>query len=81
MGKYEGLGVNPAIRPLSARQYRTLLAEHELTQADSARLLGVNDGSARRWASNGVMGAAALVLRLLSTGKLTIQDLEEVPRD
>lgn len=81
MGKYEGLGINPAIRPLSARQYRALLAEQGLTQAESARLLGVNDGSARRWAATGVMGAAALVLRLLSSGKITIRDIEEVPRD
>ncbi len=70
-----------AVKPLSPTQYRALLAKLELSQVRCAHLLGVAEFTSRRWAANGAVGTAAIVLRLLMAGKITISDLEEVPRE
>jgi hypothetical protein len=70
-----------AIKPVSSKQYRALLAELDMTQVGTARALGVNDVTSRRWAASGAVGIAALVLRLLMAGKLTIADIEAVARE
>jgi hypothetical protein len=41
-----------------AAEYRAILADLGLTQADAARLLGVDGGTARRWASTSARGRA-----------------------
>ncbi len=62
---------------MTAKQYRAALADLGLTQVAAARLLGVNDATSRRWAAHGVTGTAAILLRLLATGKVAIEDVRE----
>lgn len=61
---------------MTANQYRAALAKLELTQVGAARLLDVNEATSRRWARHGVTGTAAIVLRLLAAGKITVRDIE-----
>jgi hypothetical protein len=62
---------------MTARQYRAALAALGLTQNGVGELLGVHKGSGRRWAAHGVTGPAAILLRLLETGKVKVQDVDE----
>ncbi len=61
---------------MTANQYRAALAKLDLTQVGAARLLNVNEATSRRWARYGVTGTAAIVLRLLAAGKITVKDIE-----
>ncbi len=61
---------------MTANQYRAALTRLDLTQVGAARLLGVNDATSRRWARFGVTGTAAVLLRLLVAGKITVKDIE-----
>lgn len=61
---------------MTANQYRAALSKLELTQVGAARLLGVNDATSRRWARFGVTGTAAVLLKLLVAGKITVKDIE-----
>lgn len=61
---------------MTANQFRTLLGRLELSQLGAARLLRVGDRTARRWAESGITGPAAIVLRLLAAGKITVKDIE-----
>lgn len=63
---------------MTANQYRAALSRLGLTQVGAARLLGVNEATSRRWARYGVTGTAAIVLRLLTAGKVTVEDIEAV---
>jgi hypothetical protein len=60
---------------LTANQYRAALAKLELTQVGAARLLGVGERTSRRWAEEGVTGSAAILLRLMVAGKVTIEEV------
>jgi hypothetical protein len=61
---------------MTANQYRAALDKLGLTQVGAARLLDVNEATSRRWARYGVTGTAAIVLRLLATGKITVKDIK-----
>lgn len=61
---------------MTANQYRAALAKLELSQVGAARLFGVNAVTSRRWAKDGVTGTAAILLRLLVRGKITVADVE-----
>lgn len=41
---------------MTPTEYREILVAIGLTQAEAARLLGVDEGTARRWASDGPRG-------------------------
>lgn len=60
---------------MTANQYRAALAKLELTQVGAARLLGVGERTSRRWAEEGVTGSAAILLRLMVAGKVTIEEV------
>ena len=45
-------------------------------QVGAARLLGVNEATSRRWATHGVTGTAAILLRLMVAGKVSLEDVE-----
>ena len=61
---------------MTANQFRILLGRVGLSQLGAARLLTVGDRTARRWAETGVDGPPAILLRLLATGKITVNDIE-----
>ena len=61
---------------MTANQYRAALAKLGLSQVGAARLLRINEVTSRRWAKDGVTGTAAVLLRLLVKGKITIADVE-----
>jgi hypothetical protein len=42
----------------------------------ASRLLGVNEATSRRWATHGVTGTAAILLRLMVAGKVSLEDVE-----
>lgn len=58
-------------------QYKDALKKLGLDQAAASRLLAVHHATARRWACRGVTGTAAILLRLLAAGKVSIQDVRE----
>lgn len=61
---------------MTANQYRAALKKLELSQVGAARLFGVNDVTSRRWAKDGVSGTVAILLRLMTAGKVSIADVE-----
>ena len=63
---------------MTANQFRTALNRLDLTQVGAARLLGADDRTARRWAldERPVPPAAAILLRLLLAGKISVKDIE-----
>ena len=63
---------------MTASQYRALLSRLGLSQVGAAKLLRVGDRTSRRWAQNGVTGTAAVVLRLLEAGTISVEDIEAV---
>lgn len=65
---------------MTPAQYREALARLSLTQVAAARLLGVQDRTSRRWARQGVRGAAVILLRLLLAGRITPKDINYAQR-
>ena len=61
---------------MTANQYRAALSRLCLTQVEAAKLFSVDARTSRRWAEKGLTGPAAILLRLLLTGKITIRDLK-----
>jgi hypothetical protein len=61
---------------LTARQFRAALRRLELTQMGTARLLGVNGATVRRWVSSGPNGLAVILIQLMLDGKITPEDIE-----
>lgn len=61
---------------MTANQYRSALARLGLTQVGAAKLFGIGDRTARRWAEVGVTGTAEILLRLMVAGKITAKDIE-----
>lgn len=62
---------------MTGTQFKTALGRLGLSQAALARIVGVNDRQARRWASGDstVPRSVELVLRLLLTKKISLSDL------
>jgi DNA-binding transcriptional regulator YiaG len=66
----------PAISP---KELRRILDKLGLTLAELARLCQVHPVSARRWGSTGVPdGPAAVLIRLLEAGKVSIRAIERI---
>ena len=64
----------PAIPPTELRR---ILDKLGITLAELARLCHIHPVSARRWGSTGVPdGPAAVLIRLLDTGKVSVQTVE-----
>ncbi len=68
---------------MTAAQFRAVLDYLELSQFGVGRLLGVGERTPRRWASGDspIPEAAVIILRLLVTSKVTIEDIDEVRDD
>jgi hypothetical protein len=65
---------------VTANQYRAALDKLELTQVGAAQLFGVGDRTSRRWAEDGVDGTAAILLRLMVEGKISVADVQRAKR-
>jgi hypothetical protein len=61
---------------MTAAQYRKALAELGLTPTAAARLLGVDEGTSRRYSSRGVRGAPEILLKLLLTRRIGAERCE-----
>jgi hypothetical protein len=61
---------------MTPNQYRAALARLELTQLRAARLFGVGERTARRWAETGPASTAAILLRAMVAGDLTVERVE-----
>jgi DNA-binding transcriptional regulator YiaG len=62
---------------MTAKQYRRALAELELSQAKMADYLGVSLRTSQNWAlaQAPIHPCAAILLRLLMDGKISLDDL------
>ena len=65
---------------MTPAQYRDALARLGLTQVAVARVFGVGDRTARRWAQYGVRGTAVILLRLMLAGRITAGEIYCAPR-
>lgn len=62
---------------ITAEQFHTMLAELGITQVGLAKLIGVSDGTSRRWTREGITdGPAMILLRLLHQGAIGIGRIE-----
>jgi hypothetical protein len=61
---------------MTGKQFRAALRQLGLTQVGTARLLGVNEVTVRRWIAHGTTGVVAILLRLMLDGKVTPADVE-----
>ena len=63
---------------MTANQYRAALAKLGLSQREAGRLLEVDERTSRRWAldERPIPQMAAILLRLLAAGKITVKDIE-----
>ena len=69
----------PAISPAELRR---ILDKLDLTLAALAQLCRIHPVSARRWGSTGVPdGPAAVLIRLLDTGKVSARMIEQMSRE
>jgi DNA-binding transcriptional regulator YiaG len=59
-------------------EFNAILARLDLTQVGAAKLLGVTDRQARRYAAGDshIPQAAAKLLRLLARGALTVEQIQ-----
>jgi hypothetical protein len=64
---------------ISAEQFHTMLADLGITQVGLAKLIGVSDGTSRRWSREGITdGPAMILLRLLHERAIGIARIEAV---
>lgn len=63
---------------MTATQFRNTLDKLGLSQLAAARLLQVDGRTARRWVSGerSIPSDVAILLRLLTTKKITVEDIE-----
>ena len=61
---------------MTAKQFRAALRRLELTQMGTARLLGVNGATVRRWVANSPNNLAAILIQLMLDGRITPGDIE-----
>lgn len=57
---------------MTNKQYRSALVQLKLSQRAAARLLGTSEVTSRRWAKSGVSGTAAILLKLLLDGDVSV---------
>ena len=68
----------PAISPTELRR---ILDKLDITLAELAHLCRIHPVSARRWGSTGVPdGPAAVLIRLLAAGKISVTTIERTSR-
>jgi hypothetical protein len=60
----------------SAAANRVTVTRNADPGVGASRLLGVNEATSRRWATHGVTGTAAILLRLMVAGKVSLEDVE-----
>lgn len=63
---------------LTKHQYRKALEALDITQQEAGELLGTSKRSGQRWAELGVEGPAAILIRLLLKGEITLADVRSV---
>lgn len=63
---------------MTSAQYKAALSSFGISQAEAAKLLHIGERTSKRWAAQGVEGPAAILLRLLLAGKLTIDDIRKL---
>jgi plasmid maintenance system antidote protein VapI len=63
---------------MTPKQFKDTLHRLDISQVEAARLVGVNPRTARHWIAGdrSVHPAVAILLRLLTQGKITIEDIE-----
>jgi hypothetical protein len=69
------IAINQENRESAAR----VVAALGLTQGKAAELFDVGERTMRRWRERGPRGPAAILLRLLEDGRITIADLQDAP--
>lgn len=65
---------------MTANQFRAALTRLGLSQLDAAKLFEVGERTARRWAEVGTTGPVSILLRLLVTGKVSVEDIRNARR-
>jgi DNA-binding transcriptional regulator YiaG len=67
---------------MTPNQFRAALDRLDLSQVGVARLLGADERTARRWAlgERDVPDCVAIVLRLMTAGKISAEDVEAARR-
>ncbi len=63
---------------MTANQFRAALDRLGLSQLEAARILDANGRTVRRWAlgERSIPTGAAILLRLMVAGKITVKDVE-----
>jgi transcriptional regulator with XRE-family HTH domain len=63
---------------MTAKQFKDTLHRLDISQVDAARKLGVDPRTVRHWIAGdrAVHPTAAILLRLLVAGKITVADVE-----
>jgi hypothetical protein len=83
MAGFRGRGAGSSRRPAAVNQTREsaarVVAALGLTQHKAAELFDVGERTMRRWRERGPRGPAAILLRLLEDGRITIADLQDAP--
>lgn len=62
---------------MTSTQYRAALDKLGLSQVGAARLFQISEKTSRNWAREGVTGTAAILLRLMVSGKVSAKDIEK----
>jgi hypothetical protein len=67
---------------MTAKQFQTAIDRLGLSQVGAAKLFGADPRTARRWAlgERSIPEPIAILLRLMLTGKITAQDVEETSK-
>jgi DNA-binding transcriptional regulator YiaG len=67
---------------MTPQQYSAAIKQLGLSQRRAALLLGVNDRTSRRWALGEaqIREPVAILLRLMLVGKITMADIEAIPK-
>jgi hypothetical protein len=64
---------------VTGRQFKLAIRRLRLSQMGTARLLGVDSRTARRWVldERRIPEAVAIILELMLAGKVTVEDVEQ----
>lgn len=65
---------------MTPAQYKQILLKLDFTHDQAAACCRVHPVTARRWAQNGVTGAAEVVLTLLVASIITADDIEKAAK-
>lgn len=66
---------------MTPRQYRSAITTLGISDDDAPTVLGVSRITAFRWNRSGITGTAAILLRLLMSGKITVDDVAKATRE